>query len=82
MLQTEDQIHLQLPTGTSDEIEIFKGVPLLLKVSLVDRELPLSLTFIYNDKKQMRDLLVFYSMQFRRPSEGLNHGVVANVSLF
>lgn len=72
----------------SDELEIFKGVPLLLKVNLIDRELPLSLVFHYlkpdgvtkSQRAGLKDLVVYYSMEHKRPREGINHGIATNVS--
>jgi hypothetical protein len=60
IVQTEDTMHICLNDGISNDLEVFPGINLNLKVKIKDRCLPLTISFLYYDERR-KDLTVFTS---------------------
>ena len=79
-------MHLLLSDGLSKELEVYPGTDLQLKISIKDRSLPLTMTFVYPDDKS-KNVTCMWSTEVKLPRENdssttVQHNVSAYISLF
>lgn len=64
-----DKLHSELQEDKAETFYVAEGIGLYLKVSLKDRQPPLTLNFQYENPKDNKLVKAYYSSEFIRPRD-------------